>query len=142
MFGRPGVFLAAVCVLAGCEGVGEDRPMLELGQDTVQLERGTTLVDFRLEDGIAPDSAVARAGDVVRFTAADGLTHAVAFDEPALSPKVRAFLDETEQLRGPPLVDEGSAWVVSLEGAPPGVYPFVCMTHEARGVLIVHPPER
>lgn len=148
-FGRPGVFLALAFALAACEGAGiggEDPPVLELGDETVQLEEGTALVDFRLaatgrNAGITPDTAGARPGDVVRFTAGDETTHAVAFDEAALSSEARAFLERTGQLRGPPLVDKGTSWVVSLEGAPPGEYPFVCLAHQTRGRLRVRPAE-
>jgi hypothetical protein len=41
------------------------------------------------------------------------------------------------QLRGPPLVNEGAAWVVSLADAPVGRYPFLCRTHGARGRIAV-----
>jgi hypothetical protein len=40
-------------------------------------------------------------------------------------------------MRGPPLLSEGSAWVVSLSDAPPGEYPFGCTMHGGRGVIRV-----
>ena len=63
------------------------------------------------------------------------------FTADALSSEQRSFLERTNQLRAPPLVEQGAAWVVSLEGAPPGAYPFHCITHGERGRLTVVPPE-
>ena len=48
-----------------------------------------------------------------------------------------AFLESSGQLRGPPLLTEDASWIVSLEGAPPGDYPFRCLTHGAAGSLTV-----
>jgi plastocyanin len=124
---------------AGCrpEG-GEPAPVLELAGDTIRLERGVRLHEFRLlTTGIEPQRAEARRGDVVRFTAADVQGHAIRFDAQALSAEARAFLDDTDQLSGPPLLGSGAAWVITLEGAPPGEYPFLCISHETRAVLIV-----
>lgn len=116
--------------------------MLELGEDTIRLAPGATLhqVMLHADPGGAemrPETVRARAGDVVRFTAADAQPHAVVFDAGRLAPPLRAFLERTGQLRGPPLISAGAAWVVSLDDAPAGAYPFACLTHGALGLLLV-----
>jgi plastocyanin len=73
----------------------------------------------------------------VRFTVLDHRTHAIAFVADSLGAQARTFLERTGQLRGPPLVSEGASWVVVLDGAPPGRYPFLCRSHDVRGVLTI-----
>jgi len=144
--GRPFVFLGVVCAIAACDraGVPERPPVLELGAVVAELPPGARIHDVRV-GGAAPaaefdpDTVRARPGDVISFTSAAAGTHAIAFDAPALAPDAGAFLSGTRQLRGPPLISAGATWVVSLDGAPPGTYPFHCITHGARGVLIVGP---
>ena len=99
-------------------------------QLVVRLDR-TTAADFELPH------AELRTGDIVRFEAADAGGHAIAFDGVELAPEARAWLESTGQMRSPPLVNAGVAWVITFENAPPGEYPFVCVTHGARGALTV-----
>lgn len=138
-FGRSGVVLLAV-VLAACEGVA--------GGDSVQLDHAEVSISGAahevrfagsgVADSIAPTRIVATASDAVRFVAGDRRPHAPAFDAAALEPAARQFLESTGQLRGPPLVDEDATWVVLLENAPPGRYPFFCRAHDGgAGVLVV-----
>lgn len=143
--GRPFVFLAIACILAACDPPGppERPPVLELGEVVAQLPPGARIHEVRVGGAapapeLDPDTLRARAGDVVRFTAASA-THAIAFDAQTLPPDAATFLSGTHQLRGPPLVSAGASWIVSLDGAPSGTYPFHCITHGARGVLIVAP---
>jgi plastocyanin len=88
---------------------------------------------------IEPLRAALRVGDIVRFEAGDGAGHAIAFDGALLTSAVRSFLEQSGQLRSPPLVSRGNAWVVSLAHAPPGEYPYTCVTHNARGSITVNP---
>ena len=88
-------------------------------------------------DSIAPAQLRVSTGDVVRFEVGDNRTHALTFDTPDLQPAIRQYLERTGQLRGPPLVTEGAAWVVVLREAPPGRYPFYCRAHDATGVVVV-----
>ena len=144
--GRPFVFLGIACALAACDrpGLPERPPVLELGNVIAELPPGARIHEVRV-GGAAPapefdpETVRARPGDVVGFTAGATGTHAIAFDAPALAPEAGAFLSDTRQLRGPPLLSAGATWVVSLDGAPPGTYPFHCITHGARGVLLVEP---
>jgi plastocyanin len=144
--GRSGVFvsLLAALTIIGCEAVG--------GGDTIQLDTaevqlsGARVHDFVIAgqadtDSIAPAGVRAQVGDAVRFTTGDHRTHAMAFDADRLDPPIREYLERTNQLRGPPLVNQGASWVVVLEDAPPGRYPFLCRSHDARGVVVVGRPE-
>lgn len=142
---RPDVFVwvAVAMVLAGCEGVGGGAT-IQLDTAEVQLEAGTSLHEIAIRgsgsvDSIAPLQVQAEPGDAVQFTSADHRTHAIAFEADRLTGPVRDYLERTDQLRGPPLVNRGAAWVVVLEEAPPGRYPFLCRSHDARGVVIVGP---
>jgi plastocyanin len=130
---------------AGCDRVTQSREegprVLELAHDTIQLAAGVSLkqIDVARRDAGEFDPAVLQAnqGDVVRFTARDRGSHAIVFDSPALDSVAREYLERTGQLRGPPLITTGSAWVITLDGAPAGDYPFRCMTHAATGRLQV-----
>jgi plastocyanin len=153
---RAGVLLWACCLLlalaagTACDrvpglGGGEDQGprVLELAHDTIRLEQGVRLHEVVLSRARAgifePARLQVRQGDVVRFTAEDGAGHAVVFTGEALAPGARQFLESTGQMRSPPFVAAGSGWVITLEGAPAGEYPFLCTTHDARGSLTVVP---
>jgi plastocyanin len=141
--GRLGV-LCFVLLAAACNGVQD-------GGETVVLDSAEVSVDGAVHevritgvgatDTLAPPRLDAEVGDVVRFVVADRRPHALAFIADSLAPQIRDYLDRTGQLRGPPLVSEGSTWVVALEDAPPGQYPFYCRSHDVYGVLRVTAPE-
>ena len=149
--GRPGrrvsiTLLVALLPLFGgaCDRMG--------GGDVVELERG----EVRLPQGasrrsislggvvdsteIEPALTRARPGDALVFQPRDALTHSVAFLAERLQPAQREFLERTAQLRSPPLLSVESRWVVSLDGAPPGRYPFVCVLHGGQGTVEVAAP--
>jgi plastocyanin len=152
-FGAPGrmrlrtgalLVFAAAAWLGGCDkkdGPSADPHVLELAHDTIRLDNGRVIQIFMHaagdSAGFRPANVRASVGDVLRFTAGDAMTHAVAFEAASLSAEARAFLERTSQMRSPPLVDRGTAWVVSLEGAPPGTYPFIDLTHQSRGQMTV-----
>lgn len=137
--------LLALAVVAGC---GRPEATVQLNDSTtVALGRGAAVHDVRIGGAggaaeLRPDTVRAHPGDAVRFVTADGRTHAIAFIADSLAPAVRAYLDRTMQLRGPPLVNEGSAWIVLLRGAPAGRYPFQCIAIGRRGLLVVEPRGR
>lgn len=139
--GRAGVLLSMLFLLTGCDVLGGGAT-IELDNDEVRLPRGADLHEVTISgagarDSLAPATISAEAGDAVRFTVTDHRAHALAFEPDSLSGPIREFLEGTAQLRGPPLVNEGSAWVVSLAEAPAGRYPFLCRSHDERGVLTV-----
>lgn len=128
--------------LAACDAVGGGAPVVELEQGEVRLADGASLHEVELtgvvpESGVTPPVVEARPGDAVVFEAQDALTHSVAFAADSLQPAQLEFLQSTAQLRSPPLLTEGARWIISLEGAPSGAYPFVCALHGGRGRIIV-----
>ena len=138
---RSGVLLSALIAVAGCDAIGGDTT-IRLDSAEVSLPSGAEVHDVAIggasaTDSISPATVSARSGDAVRFVVGDHRTHALAFDQGSLEPAVLEFLERTVQLRGPPLVNSGSAWVVSLADAPAGRYPFTCRSHGAGGVLTV-----
>ena len=141
--GALAVLAPALVAIAACEAVpGTDGPrVIELANDTIRLEEGVTLVEIvarRSDDGdFDPASAQAQTGDVVQFTAGDNGGHAIVFESTALAADAREFMERTMQMRSPPLIEDGSSWVVTLEGAPAGEYPFRCTTHNTSGRLSV-----
>lgn len=142
--GRAGTVLFAVALLsAACNapGVSDEHATLPLEEDTIRLGRGSARVDVVLRaappGALGLDTVRVRIGDVVRFIAGDALLHAVVFDGQSLAPDGRAFLENTGQLRGPPLVETGASWIVSFEDAPAGEYPFANLSQDRRGLVIV-----
>lgn len=138
----------ALCFMAACAacdrsvGAGDEGPrVLELTHDTIQLPASVTLHDVRVRRDASgdfdPAVIAAKQGDVVRFTAADRGGHAIVFEGAALAADVRDYLERTGQLRGPPLITTNAAWVITLDGAPAGEYPFRCSTHDVAGRLTV-----
>lgn len=63
-------------------------------------------------------------GSYVEFVSSDWLVHEVLFDTTSLSAEQRSFLEDTDQLHSPPLIDRGSRYVLSFVEAPPGRYAF------------------
>ena len=141
-FRRAGA-LSFVVMIAACERAPDDAGprVLELAHDTIQLADGVSLIDVtaQREQGgdFDPARVEAKTGDVVRFTAGDAGGHAIVFDGAALTAEAREYLERTGQLRSPPLIASGSAWVITLDGAPAGEYPFRCSTHNGSGRLTV-----
>jgi plastocyanin len=144
-FVRAGAFVSLTVLAAGgCDRVvpGDAGPrVLELAHDTIRLEAGVSLIDVAVHrqatGDFEPAQVEARQGDVLRFTAADRAGHAIVFTSPSLEPAAREFLEQSGQLRSPPLIAEGAAWVITLADAPPGEYPFHCTTHNVAGRLTV-----
>jgi plastocyanin len=137
-----------VSLATACDGVvrsgSDDGPrVIELAHDTIHIEPGRRLVEVRVErtdrGDFHPARVEAAPGDYVRFTAGDGGGHAIVFPEDRLTPQAREFLERTGQLRSPPLIHQGASWVITLEDAPAGAYPFRCSTHNAAGEFVVAP---
>jgi len=129
----------------GCDQVEvEPGPaVLELPGSTVELAGGARIVDIEIRDDNGPrfepadiDIAV---GDMVRFRVGGRGPHALVFEPDSSAAAIREFLDRTGQMRSAPLIEPGVAWILTFEGAPPGEYPFRCLTHGERGRIVVAP---
>jgi len=73
---------------------------------------------------ILPTLVRVRPGDLVQFVTVDRRVYAIRFELDAMAPESLDFLRVTGQEGSPPLATEGARFVVSLEGAPEGSYPF------------------
>jgi len=91
------------------------------------------------DDRVVPSLVEAAPGDVIHFLSADRRVQTVTFGGEGLGAEAEAFLRRTGQLASPPLVDAGSRFVLSLEGAPLGRYPFRVEGHgdPVGGVVVV-----
>jgi len=63
-------------------------------------------------------------GAYVEFVTADWLVHEVIFDSDRLGVEQRAFLERTDQLASPPLIERDGRYVLLFEDAPSGRYPY------------------
>lgn len=140
--GRPGLLFCTVLALA-CSQDGVPRDVVQLDEgEVVQLPKGSRRHDVRLEgvgaqSEVTPTAVAATPGDAVAFVAADAVTHSIVFLADRLDSAQVAFLENASQMRGPPLLSEGASWIVSLNGAPEGDYPFACALHGGQGVIRV-----
>jgi plastocyanin len=140
------VLAAGVAVSACDRSAGESAAgprVLELDSARITLPDSVRLQVITLRRSqsgdLEPARSAVRVGDIVRFEAADAGAHAIGFDGTALPPEARRFLEATGQMRSPPLLSAGNAWVLNFTNAPPGEYPYQCATHGARGSITVQP---
>ena len=139
---------ALLCILVGgCEP--SDRSLEP--DEVLQAELGLTPRDqvYRVSltggavERADPAAVSIGSGAHVEFVTTDWLIHEVIFEQDSLVESAWAFLSGTDQTASPPLIDRGSRYVLSFEGAPPGRYPYLLEGNGAsgRGVIIVAGPE-
>ena len=141
--------LLLILLLLGAAGCLRDPPPPtdpELAE-ALGLPSGTPIhrvtLSGRGEDTrILPSLVRVRPGDLVQFVTVDRRVYAVRFDLDALTPESQDFLRTTGQEGSPPLATEGARFVVSLEGAPEGSYPFRVEGYGAgvEGTILVESP--
>ena len=111
----------------------------ELAGGTVHLESGVAMHDVRVHASRNTDFIPAQEAldhdDVVRFTSDDTRTHALLIRAP--TPEAQQKLDVSGQMRSPPLVSRGQAWIVSFKGLPAGTYTVSCISHAGTATLVV-----
>ncbi|MEM7413905.1 MAG: hypothetical protein AAF389_00325 [Gemmatimonadota bacterium] len=117
---------------------------------TLQAELGltekdrvhTVAVQTAVGERADPEHLVVEEGDLVSFESADGFVHEVRFELDSLDLEQRTFLTDRRQDVSPPLVSRGARFVMTLEGAPYGRYPYLLQGNRApgRGVLVVRDP--
>jgi len=144
---RPGLRASVLVLLlawTACDRVpgASSEQVVELQDGEVRLPSGSQRHDV-VVGGVGADAAFqpatirVRPGDVVVFEAGDALAHSVAFDTGGLSAAQDSFLRASAQGRSPPLMRQGSRWIVSLDGAPPGSYTVLDVLHGSRARLEV-----
>ena len=129
--------------MTGCGGSeagapGSDPEVLEaLGlSPRAQLHR-VTLGGRGAEEHAVPTRIQASPGDGVEFLTVDHRVHTLTFLLDSLSWEGRRFLEESGQISSPPLVSRGSRFILNLQDAPPGRYPFVSEGHGGRAEGLV-----
>ena len=88
-----------------------------------------------------PGLVSVRVGDFVQVVSADWRVHEFMFEIDSLSAPARGFLERTDQVASPPLLQQGSRFVLAFSEAPPGRYPYALLgnTEAGRGVIVVEP---
>jgi plastocyanin len=137
---------SAALLLVGCRAA----PELDtsLGPDSVLMaELGLTSADrvhrVRLSGGeierADPAETEVAPGAYVEFITTDWLIHEVVFEADSMSAEQWAFLERTDQVASPPLIDLGSRYVLTFAAAPPGRYPFTLEGNgrPGRGAIVV-----
>lgn len=131
-----------------------DRPDPALIPDSyLQAELGLTPDDrvhsIRLGTGVAertdPDSVSVLVGDLVQFVTEDWLVHHIRFELDEADEAGRAFLVRTGQTESPPMVEQGSRFVLTFAEAPPGRYPYRLEGNREPGnglIVVVDPDAR
>jgi hypothetical protein len=71
-----------------------------------------------------PAALSIEAGVYVEFVSTDWMVHEILFDTASLTLPQRTFLERTDQVHSPPLIDRGSRYLLSFVDAPPGRYAF------------------
>jgi plastocyanin len=121
--------VAALLLLAACRS----EPDLTLQPDSVlQATFGLTPQDrvYRVAvsggetERAEPAALSIEAGAYVEFVSTDWMVHEILFDTASLTAAQRTFLERTDQVHSPPLIDRGSRYVLSFVDAPPGRYAF------------------
>jgi len=139
------LLLLAGPLVGGCGGPPELPPDPELeGARVLGLQRGARLHRVILggrgaEEHLLPARIRAVPGDAVEFVTVDHRVHLVTFPPDSLVAPALAFLTATAQEAWLPLLSRGSRFILFLEDAPPGRYPFLSQGHggTANGVIEV-----
>jgi plastocyanin len=89
-----------------------------------------------------PELVSVEPGAYVEFITTDWLVHEVIFEIDSLTAEQRAFLQRTDQVASPPLIERDSRYVLALDGAPHGRYPYRLEGNglPGRGAIVVAEP--
>lgn len=80
---------------------------------------------------IVPPHVEIHTGEWIQFVTLDRRIHTVSFVSDSLSPEGLAYLVDTGQLQGPPLLTRGSRLFIDFRDAPVGRYVFSSESHGA-----------
>jgi len=137
--------IALVVLTVGCGGSSGDvttRPdsllRAELGlSDQDEVHR--VMLAGGEQERFTPEVVEIGPGAWVEFVSADWRVHEIRFEVDSLPGEARMFLERSDQVASPPLVDQGARFLVSFAGAPDGRYPFMAEGNGApgRGVVVV-----
>ncbi|MBM4183054.1 MAG: hypothetical protein FJ207_02380 [Gemmatimonadetes bacterium] len=150
-FGRRPLTSSLAAVVLGAACAPEPDPTLQ-PDEVLQAELGLSLEDrvYRVAitggpvERAEPAAISIEPGAYVEFITTDWLIHEVLFETDSLGTAERSFLERTDQVASPPLIERESRYVLSFAGAPPGRYTYRLEGNgrSARGVIVVAaPPE-
>ncbi len=113
----------------------------------LQTELGLTLDDRVYRVAVTggeversdPAALSIESGSYVQFVTTDWLVHEVRFETDSLGAAQRSFLERTDQVASPPLIERDSRYVLSFVEAPPGRYSYRLEGNgkAGRGVIVV-----
>ncbi len=140
----PGARLLSILLagLASCGPVPELRPDQRL-QDELGLSPRDEVYRISITGGeqesVVPMEVIVPDDAYVEFVTTDSWVHEVRFELDSLDRSAREFLERTDQVASPPMVNADSRFVVFMEDAPPGRYPFRVDGNGAstRGAVVV-----
>jgi plastocyanin len=136
------IFLAQACERPDPELMPDEYLQSELGLTTD--DRVHTLSVSAGEAEVAePDTVRIEPGDIVQFISVDWFVHEVHFELDSMTAAARDFLLDTEQASSPPLLQNGSRFVLSFRDAPEGRYPYQLLGNRAPGggLIVIQRPE-
>ena len=135
---------AAVLLAVACQEPPDSRLQPD---DLLRAELGLTASDrvYRIRlsgNGIEradPMLVSIEPGAYVEFVTTDWLVHEILFEADSLDAEQRAFLEGTDQLESPPLIERDERYVLSFLRAPAGryVYRLEGNGRPGRGVIVV-----
>ena len=127
---------ALVCLaVMGC-GIEPKTPPDEVEESRADLHSEIAavaqvvyLAGGRDVEHVVPPHLEIGTGEWVQFVTLDRRVHTLSFVPDSLSPAALAYLADTGQLEGPPLLERGSRFLVDFREAPAGRYVFSSTSH-------------
>ncbi len=129
--------IVALAILAGV-GCGIETKAspgeVEEVQADLHSEIAATAQVIQLSGGrdvehVVPPHLEIEIGEWVQFVTLDRRVHTLSFVPDSLSPAALAYMADTGQLDGPPLLERGSRFLVDFRDAPAGRYVFSSTSH-------------
>ena len=136
---------ALLLLLGACAREERDPTLLpdsllraELGLTDLDEVHRVVLLGGEAESATPAEVSISE-GAWVEFVSGDWWVHEVRFELDSLSGPARSFLEGSDQVASPPIVNRGERYLVSFAGAPEHRYPFVLEGNgaEGRGVVVV-----
>ena len=128
---------ALALLLAACEPPDPALIPDELLQRELGLTESDRIHTVELRTGVGersePGDLVIRPGDLVEFVSSDWFVHEVHFAADSMEAEMFAFLEATDQSDSPPLLQQGSRFVLTFNGAPLGRYVYFLKGNRSPG---------
>ena len=109
--------------------VGAEKDSVDIYSEIAALAEVVHLSGGRDVEHIVPPHVEIWVGEWVQFVTLDRRVHTLSFVSDSLSPAALAYLADTGQLEGPPLLERGSRFFVDFRKAPEARYVFSSASH-------------